>query len=314
MRRYLLQRLVWLVLVLVGASLLTFTLGAIAPGDPAQIILQNRTGQPPTESQIDAARQDLGLDRPLPAQYVSWLAKAAHGDLGRSWATGEQVAQALVDRIPATAFLAVVAAVFTVLIALPVGVLAAYRRNALTDHVSRVGALIGASIPNYFLAYVLILVFGVMLQALPVFGADSPAHVVLPALALALGVSATLTRLTRSSMLEVLREPYMKVGKSKGLRPVTLLFRDALRNALIPIVTAGALTFAGLLNGVFIIEWVFAWPGLGKLAVDAIHARDYPLLQGFVLFTGTIYVLFNFATDIAYGWLDPRIRDEVGWP
>lgn len=312
MKRYLLKRLVWLVLVLLGASLLTFTLGAVAPGDPAQIILQNRMGQPPTDSQIDAVRHDLGLDRPFPVQYVSWLAGLARGDLGHSWATGEPVTHALIERVPATAFLAVAAAGLTVFIAIPVGVLAAYRRNTLSDHVSRVGALVGASIPNYFLAYVLILVFGVMLQALPVFGADSPAHVVLPALALALGVSATLTRLTRSSMLEVLREPYMTVGKAKGLRPATLLFRDALRNALIPIVTAGALTFAGLLNGVFIIEWVFAWPGLGKLAVDAIHSRDYPLIQGFVLFTATIYVLFNFATDIAYGWLDPRIRDEAG--
>jgi peptide/nickel transport system permease protein len=314
MRRYVLKRLVWLVLVLLGASLLTFTLGAVAPGDPAQIVLQNRMGQPPTESQIQATRQDLGLDRPFPVQYVSWLADLAQGDLGRSWATDDQVTQALMDRVPATAFLAVVAAGLTVLIALPVGVLAAYRRNTITDHVSRVGALFGASIPNYFLAYVLILVFGVMLQALPVFGSDSPAHVILPALTLALGVSATLTRLTRSSMLEVLREPYMKVGKAKGLGWSTLLFRDALRNALIPIVTAGALTFAGLLNGAFIVEWVFAWPGLGKLAIDAIHARDYPLIQGFVLFTGTVYVLFNFATDIAYGWLDPRIRDEAGRP
>lgn len=311
MRRYVLKRLVWLVLVLLGASLLTFSLGAVAPGDPAQIILQNQLGQPPTEDQIQATRQQLGLDRPFPVQYLSWLADVVRGDLGRSWATDAQVTDALLERLPATAFLAVVAAGLTVLIAIPVGVLTAYRRSTLTDHVSRVGALLGASIPNYFLAYVLILVFGVMLQALPVFGSDSAAHVVLPALTLAFGVSATLTRLTRSSMLEVLREPYMKVGKAKGLSWATLLFRDALRNALIPVVTAGALTFAGLLNGAFIVEWVFAWPGLGKLAIDAIYARDYPVIQGFVLVTGAIYVIFNFATDLVCGWLDPRIRDEA---
>lgn len=306
-----LGRLVWLVLVLLGASLFTFGLGALAPGDPAQIILQRQLGQPPTEEQIRATRHDLGLDRPLPIQYLDWLADLVRGDLGVSWSTDVDVTEALLDRLPETAFLGVVAAGMTLVIALPVGVLTAYRRNTATDHVARIGALVGASIPNYFLAYLLILVFGVMLQALPVFGADSPAHVILPALTLALGVSATLTRLTRSSMLEVLREEYMKVARAKGLGWPTLLFRDALRNALIPVVTAGALTFAGLLNGAFIVEWVFAWPGLGKLAIDAIHARDYPLIQGFVLFTGTIYVLFNFATDLAYGWIDPRIRTQA---
>lgn len=311
MRRYVVGRLVWLVLVLLGASLFTFGLGALAPGDPAQIVLQRQLGQPPTEEQIRETRHNLGLDRPLPIQYLDWLSDLVRGDLGVSWSTDVDVTDVLLDRLPETAFLGVVAAGMTLVIALPVGVLTAYRRNTATDHVSRIGALVGASIPNYFLAYLLILVFGVMLHALPVFGAGSPAHVILPALTLALGVSATLTRLTRSSMLEVLREEYMKVARAKGLGWPTLLFRDALRNALIPVVTAGALTFAGLLNGAFIVEWVFAWPGLGKLAIDAIHARDYPLIQGFVLFTGMIYVLFNFATDLAYGWLDPRIRNEA---
>lgn len=309
MRRYLLKRLCWLILVLLGASLVTFALGALAPGDPAEIILRNELGRPPTDEQLQAKRHELGLDQPLPIQYLGWLADALQGDLGRSWSTEVEVAEALLDRLPATVLLALTAAGLAFLIALPVGVLTAYRRNTPTDHVSRIGALLGASIPSYFLAYILMLIFGVMLQALPIFGAESPAHVVLPAVTLAVGPTAILTRLTRSSMLEVLREDYMKVGKAKGLGWRMLLFRDALRNALIPVVTSGALTFAGLLNGTFIVEWVFAWPGLGRLAIDAIHARDYPLIQGFVLFTATVYVLFNFATDIAYGWLDPRIRE-----
>lgn len=310
MSRYVLKRLSWLVVVLVGASMLTFALGVLAPGDPAEILLREELGEPPTGEQLRTTRHELGLDRPIHTQYLNWLGDALQGDLGQSWSNNIQVSEALIARLPATAALAAAAAVLSLVIALPLGVVAAYRRNTVTDQLSRLGALLGASVPSYVLAYVLILVFGVMLGAFPVFGSNSPAHIVLPAVTLAIAVAAPLTRLTRSAMLEVLREDYMILAKAKGLKPSVLLFRDALRNALIPVVTAGTLTFAGLLNGTVIVEWVFAWPGLGKLAIDAIHARDYPIIQGFVIFTAAIYVLLNFAIDVAYSWLDPRIRDE----
>ncbi|MDP8928242.1 MAG: ABC transporter permease, partial [Actinomycetota bacterium] len=272
MRRYVATRVAWLVAVLLGASLLTFSLGALAPGDPAEIMLHKQLGHPPTQEQVEGLREQLGLNRSLPVQYVSWLGGAVRGDLGRSWSMERPVSDALVERVPATALLALTAGVFSAVIALPLGVLSAYRRNSLADHSSRFAALVGASVPDYVLSYALILIFAVAFHLVPAFGYGSPRHVLLPAATLALGVSATLMRLTRSSMLEVLRESYMKVAQAKGLPSRTILFGHALRNALIPVMTAGALSLAGLLNGTVIVEWIFAWPGLGKLAIDAIHA------------------------------------------
>lgn len=298
--------------MLLNASLLTFGLGALAPGDPAQIRLQQEIGEPPTDEQLERARREMGLDRPLAVQYVDWLWHASRGDLGHSWMSDVPVARALLERLPATAMLGAAAAALSILIAIPVGVVSAYRRNSYTDHLARVGALLCASVPNFVMAYILILAFAVMLRLLPVFGAGSPAHIILPAVTLALGVSATLTRLTRSAMLEVLSEDYIMTARARGVSRTSLLARHALKNASIPVITAGGLVFAGLLNGTFIVEWVFAWPGLGKLAIDAIHARDYPLIQGFVLLSAALYVLVNLLVDVLYGLLDPRIRSARG--
>lgn len=311
MARYALKRLGWLCLVWLGASFLTFSLSFLAPGDPAQIKLRKDVGESPTQAQIEATREELGLDRPFLIQYLGWLQDASHGDFGESWSHEESVARLIWRRLGATVSLALTAGTLTILVAVVVGVLAAYRRNSVIDHASRFVALAGASVPNYFLAYLLILIFSVQLQALPVFGSGSAAHIILPAFTLAVGLSATLTRLTRSAMLEVLQEDYMKMGRAKGLGSGALLFRHALKNASIPVVTAGGLMFAGLLNGTIIVEWVFSWPGLGKLAIDAIHARDYPVIEAFVILAATFYVGVNFAIDILYGWLDPRVKEGL---
>lgn len=308
MRRFVATRVLSLLAVLLGASVLTFGVGALAPGDPAELILQTRLGQPPTLGQIQALRQQLGLNRPVPLQYLSWLGHAVRGDLGQSWSTGQGVTATLMAHLPPTAELATSAGLLAVAIAIPVGVVSGYRRNSTTDQVARAGALLGASVPSFFLGYLLILAFAVQIKALPVFGYGSPAHVVLPAGTLAAGVAAPLTRLTRSALLEVLREDHIKMSRAKGLTRRSLLFRHALRNALIPVLTQATLAFAALLGGTVVVETVFAWPGLGQLAISSIEAHDYPMIQGFVLLAAVVYVVLNFLTDLGYGWLDPRVR------
>ena len=308
MRRYLVSRVAGLILALFGVSVITFALGVLAPGDPAEIVVERRLNQPPPQEQVEAQRRVMGLDKPLPLQYVDWLSRAARGDLGNSWLKGLRVSDALRQRIPRTAVLAFSAAALSIAIGVPVGVLAATRRNAWADHVCRIGALLGASLPSYFLAYVLIFVFAVRLNAVPAFGFGSFGHLVLPAVTLALGPAAVLTRLTRSAVLEVLGEDYVRTANAKGVRQRAVLFRHVLRNAAVPLLTVSGLTLGHLLGGSLIVEWVFAWPGMGDLAIGAIHDRDYPLIQGFVLFSALVYVIVNFAIDLGYAWLDARTR------
>lgn len=308
MKRYIGRRLASLAVVLWGVSLLAFALGSLAPGDPAELYLERSLGRPPTGPELTAQQQAMGLDRPAFEQYKSWLGGAVKGDLGRSFRDSRPVVELLRERLPRTALLAAVALLMSISLALPLGVLAAYRRNSALDHSSRVLALLGASLPSFFLGYLLMFVFGVQLNLLPVFGFTSAQHLVLPAVTLALGGAALLTRLTRSSLLEVLNEDYIRLARSNGLRSSTILFRHGLRNALIPILTVIGLSLGHLLAGAVIVETIYSWPGLGKLAIDAIHQRDYPLIQGFVLLTGTTFVLMNLATDLAYVWADPRVR------
>ena len=308
MRRYVASRVAWLLVALFGVSVITFGLGVLAPGDPAEIVVERRLNQPPPRDQVEAQRKVMGLDRPLPIQYLNWLGDTARGDLGRSWLKSLPVAEALKQRIPRTATLAFTAAVISILLGVPVGVLAATRRNAFVDHVCRIGALLGASLPSYFIAYVLIFVFAVRLNAVPAFGFGSPGHLVLPAITLALGPAAVLTRLTRSAVLDVLGEDYVRTAKAKGVRQSGVLFRHVLRNAAIPLLTVAGLSLGHLLGGSLIVEWVFAWPGMGDLAINAIHDRDYPLIQGFVLFSALVYVVVNFAIDLGYALLDARTR------
>ena len=308
MTRYLAERVAWLIVSLITLTMITFGLGVLAPGDPAEVVLERRLNQPPPKEQVDTQRRLMGLDRPLAVQYLRWVSSAAQGDLGRSWLKGLRVSEALRERVPRTAALAGAAAAISVLIGVPTGILAAVRRNSLADHACRIAALIGASVPSYFVAYVLILVFAVRFRALPVFGFVSAANLVLPAVTLALGPAAVLARLTRSTVLEVLGEDYIRTARAKGASQPLVLMGHALRNSLIPLLTVVGLSLGHLLGGSLIVEWVFAWPGMGELAISAIHARDYPLIQGFVLFAGAVYVVVNFSVDLGYAWLDPRIR------
>lgn len=310
--RYGASRLVQLALVWIGISMLAFGLANVAPGDPAEMILLRRSGQPPTQAEVRLLREELGLDAPLPVRYVRWATGAITGDLGTSFRTEESVSRSLLSRLPATIQLSAAALLLTLLIAVPLGVVSAVRTGSLLDHGSRVLALIGASLPSFWLAYLLILLFAVHLRWVPVAGRGGPEHLVLPALTLALGSIARLTRLTRASMLEELGQDYVRTARAKGLPGWTVVTRHALRNALNPLVTLTGMQVGQLLAGAVIVETIFAWPGIGGFLVDSIYERDYPVIQGFVLFTGTAFVLVNFLVDLSYRWLDPRVRLQAG--
>lgn len=308
MTRYLLRRLFSLIPVWLGISFVAFALANLTPGDPARTMMQRQLDRQPTADEVNRAREELHLDDAFAVRYVRWVVNAASGDLGVSYRTGESVSQALIQRFPATLQIAILGLGAAILVALPLGMLSAVWRNSPIDHASRVLALAGASMPNYWVAYLLILVFAVNLNMLPVAGRGSWQHLVLPSITLGLSVMASLMRLTRAEMLEVLGQDFVRTGRAKGLSQHVVVVRHALRNALIPVVTVAGLRFAGLLGGAVIVETIFAWPGIGKFVLDSIYDRDYPVIQGFVVFMGTVFLVINLAVDVAYGLLDPRVR------
>ena len=308
MTAYLVRRLLFLLPVWFGISLVAFALANLTPGDPARIMMQRRLERQPTAEEVAQARESLNLDEPIAVRYLRWVADALQGDFGTSYRTGEPVAGALLARFPFTLQIALGGIAIALAIALPIGVLAAVWRNSPVDHLSRVLSLLTASMPSYWVAYLLILLFAVKWHLLPVAGRGSWQHLIMPSLTLGLSSTASLMRLTRSELLEVLGQDFIVTGRAKGLRWRSVLVRHALRNALIPVVTVAGLRFAGLLGGAVIVETIFSWPGIGKYVLDSIYDRDYPVIQGFVLLMGTVFVLINLVVDLSYGLLDPRIR------
>lgn len=308
MTRYVLRRLLHLLPVWIGISLLAFALMEVVPGDPAVIILQRQTGDPPPAAAVQRLREELHLDEPAPLRYGRWVTAALTGDLGTSYRTGGPVLRELVDRFPATAALAVAAVLLALLAALPLGAAAALRREKLVDHVSRGGSLLGASLPSFWLAYLLILAFPLGLGLLPVAGAGSAGHLVLPAVTLAVGLTARLSRLTRAGVLEELEQDYVLAARARGLGRGEAALRHCLPNAASAILTVAVLGLGHLMAGAVVVETIFAWPGIGKLVIDAIHDRDYPMIQGFVLFSGTVFLALHFLADVAYARMDPRVR------
>jgi len=312
MTRYLAARVAGLILVLVGVASISFVLAHAAPGDPAELFFERANGRPPSEAQVVALRRQMGLDRPLLVQYVSWVRGAAGGDLGRSWATGQSVSRALVGSMAPTLALAIAALILALSIGGPLGIVAAYRPGSLVDRLSRGLAVTGTSIPSFVIGYLLIFVFAVKLRLLPAFGSGSPQHVILPAVTLALGTSGMYARLVRTTVMTALDEEYVRAAFARGLTPRAVLIRHALPNALMPLLTVSAISLSHLLGGAVIVEWVFSRPGLGRLAIDAIHARDYPLVQGVVLLGGAIFASINLIVDLAYFRIDPRVRLRTG--
>ena len=279
----------------------------LIPGDPVEIML----GEAAAPADVAALRRDLGLDRSLPAQYGHFLARLAEGDLGRSITFRAPVTSLIRARYPATLELACAALLVGLGLALPLGVAAAVRPGSAVDRLARLASLAGVCLPSFWLGPLLILVFSLELGWLPASGRTGLASVVLPAVTLGLGMAAILVRLTRASMLAALREDYVRTARAKGAPEWRVLAVHALRNALLPVTTVAGLQAGALLTGAIITETIFAWPGLGRLVVQAIDARDYPLIQGCVLAIGVTYVTVNTATDLLHRAIDPRLRDEA---
>jgi ABC-type dipeptide/oligopeptide/nickel transport system permease component len=306
MARYLLRRFVLTVPVLLGVATLVFALIHLVPGDPAQAML----GDAASAEDVARLRTNLGLDRPLLTQYGAFLAGVGRGDLGNSFRTGQPVTREIARRLGETAILALSAMAVAIAVAIPLGIVAAVFRGRVADHAAMTLALAGISIPSFWLGPLLAILFAVKLGWLPVSGAGTPWHLILPSVTLGTALAAILARMTRSSVIEELRELYVLAARARGLSRARAVLRHAFRNSLIPVVTIIGLQFGAVLTGTIITETIFAWPGIGRLLITAINTRDYPLVQGCILFIATIYVAMNLITDLTYGFLDPRIRFE----
>lgn len=306
MLRYCVRRVLLAVPVLIGVATLVFSLIHLVPGDPAQAML----GDGAAPQDIAELRTSLGLDQPLLTQYLTFLRHAVSGDLGKSFRTGQPVTTMIIERIPATAELALAAMVVAIVIALPLGVVAAVWRGTAIDYSAMTFALAGVSIPNFWLGPLLAIVFAVEFGWLPVSGRGTLAHLVLPAISLGLALAAILARMTRASLLDELGELYVRAARARGVSNAASITSHALRNSMIPLLTIIALQFGAVLTGAVITETIFAWPGIGRLLIQSIGFRDYPMVQGCILLIAVTYVTVNLVTDLMYGVLDPRIRFE----
>ena len=314
MGRYLLLRVLYFVPVVFLVTVVVFAITMLLPGDPALAFL----GEANIRDQVayDAMRKELGLDRPLPVQYVQWLGKALQGDLGRSVRTHEAVVNAIGARLPVTAELAAVALGIALLIAIPVGVISATRPNSKVDAVATVMAVSGVALPEFFVGILLIYLFAVGLRLLPPSGFvplsvgvwPNLKSIILPALSLGLTLNAVTMRQVRASLIEVMREEYVTVARAKGLPERTVIRAHALKNALIPVITVVGLQIGRLVGGTVVVETIFAFPGMGRLAADSIFFRDFPALQGVVLIMALSVLTCNLLTDLVYAYVDPRIR------
>lgn len=332
MKRYLLKRLLLIIPVLLGVSIIVFFLVRLAPGDPAKVL----AGEHASPEFIQAVRDKWGLDKPLYIQYFIWLQSVLRGDFGTSIATHAPVLEEIFNRFPATLELSIVAMFIAIFVGVTAGIISAVRQYSIFDYLSMTGALFGISMPVFWLGLMLMLIFGLRLDLFPISGRLSPeialrtitglylldalltgngrafidalSHLILPGVALGTIPAALIARMTRSSMLEVIRQDFIRTERAKGLPERMVIYKHALRNALIPIVTVIGMEFGLLLGGAILTETVFAWPGLGRYTVDAVYARDYPAIQGAVLFIALTFVVVNLLTDLLYAYINPRIR------
>ncbi|MDR7485571.1 MAG: ABC transporter permease [Armatimonadota bacterium] len=304
MGTYLLRRLALAVPTLVGVTIIVFALIRLIPGDPARLIL----GLQASEDEVQRLRVELGLDRPLYVQYARFFGRLVRGDLGRSAVTREPVLGEIAHRLPATVQLAVASITVAALAGMTAGVISATRQYSALDYLVMTVALFGVSLPVFWLGLMLMLLFSVYLKWLPAGGYGTIAHLVLPTVALAAFSVAIIARMTRSSLLEALNQDYVRTAHAKGLRQRVVIVRHALKNALIPVITVIGLQFGALLGGAILTETVFAWPGMGRLLVGAITARDYAVVQGVVLVFAALFTLVNLAVDLLYAYVDPRIH------
>lgn len=306
MHRYIFRRVLLLFPVMLGVSFVVFTIMFFTPGDPASILLGERA----PEEEVQALREQMGLDDPFFVQYGRFLFNALQGDLGRSLTTRRPAAIELFARFPATLQLAAAGVFIAVLIGVPIGIISATRQYSLFDGASMVIALLGVSMPNFWQGIMMVLLFAIYLNWFPSSGYGTIAHLIMPSLTIGTSSAATITRMTRSSMLEVIRQDYIRTARAKGLSERVVITRHALKNALIPIVTVVGLQFGFLLGGAVLTETIFSWPGVGRLMVDAIRQRDYPVVQGGVLLLALTFSVVNLLVDVFYAYIDPRIKAQ----
>ncbi len=303
--------------VLLGITVIIFLMLRFIPGDPATAVLLTMVepgldSAQITQGDIQQMREQMGLNDPLPEQYVKWLGRVVSGNLGTSLRSRQPIVDELSVRLPATLALAGTSLLVMFVIALPSGILGGLYAGRPVDHVTRFLSLIGESMPSFFLGVLLIYLFTIELGWLPALGWQRPESIILPALTLGTGIAAATSRLLRASLLDTLSQPYMLMAEAKGMPRRILLFRHALRPALIPVLTSASLVAGGLLGGAAVVETVFAWPGIGRYVIEAISGRDYPVVQGFTLIMAAMFVIINFTVDMLYRFLDPRVRVEEG--
>lgn len=308
MIRFLLKRLAGSVAVLVAISLLTYFLIYLAPGDPAVVIVRSRMGRLPTQEEVALVRSEYGLDQPLFLQYIAWAGRAVRGDLGYSIRTGKPVVKEISIRFGPTLLLAGVTTLFALSVGIPTGLIAAQKFNSLWDHLSRTATLLSVSIPDFWLAFLLILVFSIYLGWLPTYGFRGVEYLILPVISLGLAHAARLSRLTRSTLLQVQHQNYLQTARAKGLSERAVWVRHALPNIKIPLLTLAANQFSSIVASSVIVETLFSWPGIGNYYIVSVKFRDLPAIQAMVLLFAFVFVSVNIMTDIAYTLIDPRIR------
>jgi len=305
------RRFLLLLPVLFLVSVISFAIIYISPGDTAENALMNPGGGVDQKA-VEEFRAKMGLNEPVYVQYTHWMGRILQGDLGESYMTGEKVSDSIFRCFKVTLKLAIISMLVSLIISIPLGIVSALKKGTFVDDICRLLALSGVSMPNFWQAYILIIVFALTLKILPSsgYGDGSLAYIILPAITLGTGYAAITMRLMRASMLDVLQQDYIRAARAKGVAEHMIIFRHALKNSLIPVVTVAGLNFGYLLNGSVIVETIFSWPGIGNLIVSSILSKDYPVIQGCVLFIAVIFVLVNFAVDISYAYLNPKIRYE----
>lgn len=308
--KYIIKRILQLIPLLFAITFLSFAMMRLAGSDVVEQKMLN-TGQVATEAQLQAAKAELGLDKPFLTQYFVWLSKVCHGDMGISYVSGKDVFATFISKLPATIFLTFTSIVLTVIISIPLGIISAVQKNRFWDYVIRFLSFVGNSLPNFFVSLVLMYVLGIKLGAFPIISREmSWESVAMPTLTLAIAMSAKYLRQVRATVLEELNKDYVLGAKARGVKFSVILWKSVLREALVTIITLLALSIGSLLGGTAIVESIFMWDGVGKLAVDAINMRDYPIIQAYVMWMAIIYVIVNLITDLSYVVLDPRIRVE----
>lgn len=303
---FIIRQLGYSIVIIIGVLTVTFCLLYILPGDPARMML----GQRADVASVEAVREELGLSKPIYIQYVRFMGNAFQGDLGRSYATNRDVVKTILEKLPATALLALSALLISSVFGVLIGIISSVKKYTLTDNAAMIFALFGISFPSFAFGLIMALVFGHLLKWFPISGYinEGLIYLVLPMLTLALRPLAITARITRSSMLDVMNQDYVRTAKAKGLSSYAVIFKHTLRNALNPVVTTISASLAATLGGVFFIEYIFNWPGIGLLAVDAIFKLDFPMIQGTVLFSAIVFVIINFFVDIIYAMLDPKVK------